>query len=169
MKQHIELTGYGAGRPTTVGSLTGNLIELLSAMRNDGRSLIALVNFDDHRYVQFYVDRQGDVMGEVISNLNIGELTALSPEDEQALRDLGFQEPAYGPRPNWWFHALSDQDFTELNAKMVAAIYDVLGELPTNTATVATWPAKVPEGWTDEDVRENHRVYVEEGTGDLDD
>ena len=167
MKKHIELTGYGAGRDTTVGSLTGNLIELLSAMRDDGRSLIALAEFSDVRYVQFYVDGDGDVTGEVISNLNIGDAIALQPEDEDALRALGFNEPAYGPNPNWWIRAYTSEDFVTMAATMNAAIYNVLREEPNNVVTVSTWPASVSADMTSDEARALFRVHVEEGTGDL--
>ncbi len=166
MKKHIELTGYGAGRDTTVGSLTGNLIELLSAMRADGRSLIALAEFSDVRYVQFYVDDDGDVTGEVISNLNIGDAIALQPEDEDALRALGFNEPAYGPNPNWWIRTSTTEDFTAMTATMNAAIYNVLREAPSNVVTVSTWPASKSAGMTTDEARATFRVHAREGQGD---
>jgi len=170
MKKHIELTGYGAGRITTVGSLTGNLIELLSAMRADGRSLIALAEFSDCRYVQFFVDAEGDVMAEVISNLNIGGAIALQPEDEDALRALGFSEPSYERIPNWWIHALTTEDFTAMASTINAAIYTVLRESPSNEVTVSTWPASGSAEMTADDRRATFRVHVAEGTGDrLDD
>ena len=169
MKKHISLTGYGAGRSTTVDSLTSNLIELLSAMKLDGRTLIALAKFSDYRYVQFYVSDEGDVIGEVISNLNIGTATALSPEDEEALRALNFNEPAPGPNPNWWLHTSPEGDILPLVTTMRRAIYEVLGELPSNDVTVSTWSVDRREGWSSNDTRELLRVYVEEAMRDLDD
>jgi hypothetical protein len=146
--------------------LTGNLIELLSAMRADGRSLIALAEFSDCRYVQFFVDAEGDVMAEVISNLNIGEAIALEPEDEDALRALGFSEPSYERIPNWWIHALTTEDFTAMASTINAAICTVLRESPSNEVTVSTWPASGSAEMTADDRRATFRVHVAEGTGD---
>ncbi len=151
-----------------MGSLAGNLIELLSAMRADGRSLIALAEFEDFRYVQFYVDATGEVTGEVISNLNIRGASALSPEAEEALVRLGFNEPNYGPHPNYWFQSRTDQDFTALNAMMQITLYDVLEERPGNTVTVSTWAVDVPDDRTAEEVQGDLRVHVREKSGDLD-
>lgn len=168
MRKNIELTGYGAGRETTVSSLTGNLVELLSAMRADGRTLITLAEFSDHRYIQVFVHDDGDVIGEVISNLNIQDMIAVEPWAEEKLRQIGFNEPAYGPNPNWWVRASTDEGYATLVTQMNAAIYDALGEQPGNVVTVSTWDVDVPFGWGLDDLREAMRVYVEEGTGDLD-
>ena len=165
MKKHISLTGYGAGRSTTVDSLTSNLIELLSAMKLDGRTLIALAKFSDYRYVQFYVSSEGDVIGEMISNLNIGPTTALLPEAEDALRALNFNEPAPGPNPNWWLHAAPDEEIITLVTTMRRAIYDVLGELPGNEATVSTWEAGNHGQWSGNDARGFLRVYAKKAEG----
>jgi len=169
MKKHISLTGYGAGRSTSVDSLTSNLIELLSAMKLDGRTLIALAEFSDHRYVQHYVSSDGDVIGEVISNLNIGTATALSPEDEDALRALNFNEPAPGPNPNWWLHAAPDDEIISMVTTMRRAIYEVLGELPGNEATVSTWEVGNHQRWSGSDAREFLRVYVGKEKGEFND
>ena len=75
MIQRIDLTGYYDGRHTTVGALTGNLAELVGAMRHNASTLIAIAKFTDHRYTQIWADRDGVVIGEVISNLNIGDAT----------------------------------------------------------------------------------------------
>lgn len=96
----IGLTGYQGERTTTVDSFIRNVPGLLAAMVMDGRCLIALAEFADGRYVQFWVDPEVFVIGEVGSNLNIGDAIALSPEDEEELRGIGFLEPTPGPNPN---------------------------------------------------------------------
>ena len=50
---YFEPTGYGNGRPSFVNSLVANLPELLTTMRRDGRTLIAMAEFSDYRYIQF--------------------------------------------------------------------------------------------------------------------
>jgi hypothetical protein len=166
MKKHIALTGYGAGQSTTVDALSGNLAELLGSLLQDGRSLIALAEFADHRYIQFYVSLDGYVIGEVISNLNIGTMTALQPEAEEALRALGFTEPEFGPNPNWWIKATNNAEVLALVTTMQRVVYDVLNETGSNVVTVSTWQAKMPAGWGDDDFREEFRVYVQDESED---
>ena len=82
---NIELTGYQNGISTTVESLLANLPELLGALSNSDKNIVALAIFSDQRYVQFWSDGYGNVIGEVISNLNIGDSIALAPEAESKL------------------------------------------------------------------------------------
>jgi hypothetical protein len=133
------------GVATTASSLSGNLGELLGAMIATGRVHVAIAEFADHRYVQFWVGADGSVLGEVISNLNIDDLVALSDEDEEALREIRFREPAPGLRPNWWWTAPSAAALPELLAMIDAAICRVLGERPGNEVTMRTWAATAGE------------------------
>jgi len=142
----IRLTGYPVAESITVGSLTGNLAELLFAMRQDGRSLIALCDFSDDRYVQFWLQASGRIVGEVVSNLNIETSPSLSPWAEARLREIGFHEATSGLKPNWWFESDDVDGLWRLLTMMNSAIYDVLEEGPSNQVSVRTWPAKVQVG-----------------------
>ena len=142
----IRLTGYGGVELTTVGSLTGNLAELLFAMRQDGRALVALFEFSDDRYVQFWLQPSGRIVGEVISNLNIGTSPPLSQWAEDRLLEIGFHEATPGPKPNWWFESGDVTGLRRFLAMMNTAIYDVLQERSSNSVSVRTWLAKVQLG-----------------------
>ena len=157
------MTGFGRFEESTVGSLSANLAELIQAMRQDGRALIALCEFSDHRYVQFWLQPDGRLIGEVISNLNVGTSIALGPRAEKVLRELGFHEPALGPKPNWWFPASDSPDVSRLIKMMNVAIYDVLEESAGNAVSVKTWMADAQPGETLDDAHANHRAYTSAG------
>lgn len=142
-------------------SRTANLVELIMAMFNEGRTFNIIAEFADHRYVQVWVQEDGIVIGEVISNLNIGGSVALTPEDEEELRRIGFFEPGPVSHPNWWYVASDNRTFTRLVSMMNLAIYLGLKELPDNPVTITTWEANIPEGCDLEEFRVSHRVYVE--------
>ena len=156
----IGLTGCDRFDESTVGSLSANLAELLQAMRQDGRALIAVCEFRDHRYIQFWLQPDGRLIGEVISNLNIATSVALDPRAEEVLRAIGFREPALGPKPNWWFQAITSSDVRRLLEMMNVAIYDALEESPDNAVSVKTWLAEAQPGETLDDAHANHRVYL---------
>jgi len=72
---------------------------MLGAMVLDPRCLVAVIEFEDVRYVQYLVEPTGRVIAEVISNLKIGDAVALSSEDEERLRSAGWSEPSPVPNP----------------------------------------------------------------------
>lgn len=138
----IRLTGYENADITTVGSLSGNLAELLFAMWQDDRALVALVTFDDDRYIQFLSRADGHVVGEVVSNLHLDSSSALAPWAQDKMRALGFVDPVPGCKPTWWFEATDTRTVAGLASMMDCAIFDVLEEKATNEAAVTTWKAR---------------------------
>lgn len=140
-----------------MGSLTGNLAELLLAMRQDGRALIAVCEFSDDRYVQFWLQPGGRIVGEVVSNLNIGPSTALPPWAEERLREIGFHEADPVAKPNWWFESTGTRDDLRLSVMMNAAIYDALEERSWDSVSVRTWMAMVQPGDSHDDAHLKER------------
>jgi hypothetical protein len=136
---HLGLTGEDKGRTTSVASALANLPELLGAIRACQRTVVAIINFSDHRYVQFWVDRTGYVKAEVISNFNIGDAVALQPHHEDALRALGFHEPTLGPDPNWWIKVDAGAPLGSCLATIARAVTEVLGERGSNSAEIRTF------------------------------
>lgn len=124
---------------STVGSFIANLPEMLGAMAIDPRCLMAVVEFDDVRYVQFCVAPNGDVIAEVISNLHIGDAVALTPDDEATLRAAGWSEPSPGPRPNWRYEAKDIAGIMKIVTMTRDAVYDVLRERDENPVSVRVW------------------------------
>jgi hypothetical protein len=125
-----------------VGSFIANLPEMLGAMAVDPRCLMAVIEFQDVRYVQYCVAPNGDVIAEVISNLNIGDAVALTPEDEEMLRRSGWSEPAPGPRPNWRYEVKDLAGLMRIVTMTRDAVYDVLREREANPVSVRIWEGR---------------------------
>ena len=134
---------------SNVGSFVANLPEMLGAMALDRRCLVAVIEFEDVRYVQYWVEADGGVIAEVISNLNIGDAVALRREDEEALRRAGWSEPSPGPRPNWRVEAHDAAGLMRIVAMTRHAVYDVLGERDANCVTVRIWEGRSGAGACD--------------------
>lgn len=127
---------------SNVGSFIANHPEMLGAMVLDPRCLVAVVEFEDVRYVQYWVGPDGAVVAEVVSNLNIGEAVALSPDDEERLRRAGWSEPTLGARPNWRYEANDVAGLMRIVAMSRDAVYSVLRECDVNTVTVRVWEGR---------------------------
>ena len=142
---------------SNVGSFIANLPETLGAMMVDPRCLVAVIEFEDVRYVQYLACPQRPMIAEVISNLNIGDAIALTPADENKLRAAGWSEPSPGETPNWRFEA---QDITGLMSVVTMsrdAVYDVLREHDANPVSVRIWEGLHRVG-TSDDAGEPPRV-----------
>lgn len=124
---------------------------MLGAMVVDPRCLIAVIEFEDVRYVQYWVSPSGAVVAEVISNLNIGEAVALSAEDEENLRTAGWSEPLPGPKPNWRFEANDIAGVMKVVTMSRDAVYNVLRERDHNPVSVRMWEGRYSKDPRDED------------------
>jgi hypothetical protein len=127
---------------STVDSFLANLPEMLGSMKVDPRCLVAVIGFEDHRYVQFWVTSDGVVFGEVISNINIAHIdgaTLLTTEDEELLRAMGWREPAPTSKPNWRFAANDVAELIELVAKTRTVVLEVLRETRNRRVSIRTW------------------------------
>jgi hypothetical protein len=136
---YTTLTGDDNPETSTVGSFLGNLPEFLGALAVDPRTIIAICEFEDHRYVQFWLQSPEYFVAEVISNLNIGDAVALSPEDEAALLGMGWNPPEEDGRPNWYLDGHSVADLIEIIGLTARAVTEVLGETPERTITIRTF------------------------------
>lgn len=157
----MHVSGYANRVASTVGSFVANLPEMLGAMAVDPRCLVAVVEFGDLRYVQFWVETNGTVFAEVISNLNIGDAVALSEDDEDALRTAGWAEPSPGPTPNWRYESHDAAGLVRTVAMVHLAVYEVLGERAENVVQVRTWCIEPHRVLSDDDVRAKARVYLQ--------
>jgi hypothetical protein len=138
----VHASGHDVPVNSTVGSFIANLPEMLGAMVVDPRCLVAVIEFEDVRYVQYWVERDGAVIAEVISNLNIGDAVALSPDDEEKLRRAGWSEPKLGPTPNWRYEANDIAGVMRIVTMSRDAVYDVLRERDANPVSVRLWEGK---------------------------
>ena len=159
---NIELTGYQNGTITSVASLLANLPELLGALSNSDKNIVTLAIFSDQRYVQFWSDGFGNVIGEVISNLNIGDSIALTTDAQKEIADNGFSEPVEYLNPNWTYEATNEMQLIRLFHMMTLVITEVLKEELHNPVEVQTWEVEIPIDQSRDEFRAAARVYVEE-------
>lgn len=162
----MHASGYDVRVSSTVGSFTANLPEMLGAMVVDPRCLVAVIEFEDVRYVQYWVEPGGTVIAEVVSNLNVGDAVALSPDDEETLREAGWSEPALGPRPNWRYEADDVAGVMRIVTMSRDAVYDVLREVDANRVSVRIWEGRHTEPSSDE-IRATSRVHYQATLRDL--
>jgi hypothetical protein len=151
---------------SNVGSFIANLPEMLGAMVVDPRCLVAVIEFQDVRYVQYWVGPDGEIVAEVISNLNIGDAVALSPEDEEKLRIAGWSEPSPGPTPNWRYEANDVAGLMRIVTMTRDAVYQVLRERDENEVSVRIWEGRYTLRSSDDD-REPTRVHERTSLRDL--
>jgi hypothetical protein len=157
----IHVTGYDNTVQSTVGSFIANLPEMLGAMAVDPRCLVAIAEFADVRYVQFWVEPNGRVIAEVISNLNIVDAVALTAHDERVLRKMGWSEPSPGPNPNWRYESSDVAGLMRVVLMTRHAVYEVLREMPGNVVNLKTWEFKKPRDVRNDEVRTEARVHYQ--------
>lgn len=156
---HVHVTGERNGVRATVGSFISNLPEMLGAMAIDPRCLVAIVEFSDGRYVQFWVEPDGTMSAEVVSNLNIGDAVALSREDEASLFEMGWNEPVPAHSPNWRVEADESIGLLRVAVMVRRAVFEVLRERPDHIVTLRSFALeRSGEGWRE--VQSGTRVYV---------
>ncbi len=163
----VHLTGYDQSVTTSVGSFTANLPELLGAMAVDPRCLVAVAEFVDERYVQFWVKPNGTVISEVISNLNIGDAVALNAADEDLLREMGWSEPTAGPNPNWHFESSDVAGLISAVRMIRHAVLNVLDEATTNVVSIRTWSVQRRASDCEDYLRECLRVSYQDTLRDI--
>ncbi len=163
----VHVTGPRNAVQSTVGSFVANLPEMLGAMAGDPRCLVAIAEFEDVRYVQFWIEPDGGIIAEVISNLNIGDAVALSESDEQRLRAMGWFEPSPGPNPNWRFEARGVSGLLDAVRMTSRAVFEVLKEEPGNVVSLRTWEMEGRAGDSLDHMREEARVSYQNDLREL--
>ena len=163
----MQVTGSARGVATSVASFVANLPELLGAMALDPRCLVAVCEFVDGRYVQFWVRPDGRVISEVISNLNNGDAVALNEADEASLRRAGWTEPSPGPTPNWRYESDDVAGLIRAVEMVRHAVYGVLRELPANLVETRTWEMNESRELTTEEQRIFARVHYQEALREI--
>jgi hypothetical protein len=123
----MQLTGESEPLEVSVSSFLANLPELVGSMRRDPRCLVAICDFADFRYVQFWAE--GDVViAEVISNMYLTDEMALTSAQEDLLRVAGWAEPSTTGSPNWSQRITGAQDVGGLCRAVGYAVSTVLGQ-----------------------------------------
>jgi hypothetical protein len=135
------------------------LPEILVDLVQERELLYLVATFSDERYVQFLVEPNATITGEVMSNL-YGVDWALTAEDEDELRRLGFIEPVEGVYPNWRYRCDDEQSFLTLVTLMKRVVHVVFREQPTDTVAVRFGSLAIPvDGNLDDYLIAKRRFY----------
>jgi hypothetical protein len=119
--------------------------------------------FADGRYVQAMTEPDGTLTGEVISNL-YGHDWALTHDDEDELRRLGFIEPAEGPFPNWWYRPNSPHRAADLVNLFVRVVRVVFREQLSDRVDVLFGTSAGPRGQSYEEWLVASRRFFQDAT-----
>jgi len=83
---------------------------------------------DSSKYLQFMALENGiSVIGECVSNQFLDALHQFSPEQEDVLRSIGWNEPAPSQEPNWFFEAETHDELITLTEMTRRTVREVLG------------------------------------------
>jgi len=110
---------------STVEAVMGGLSKLLTTLCSEKRFQVYVVEFSDSRYMQFFIQPNRTITGEVMSTLH-GVDWALNSDDEDELRRIGFGEPREGPYPNWTYRCRDWRSRERLVSMMHLVVYQVL-------------------------------------------
>jgi len=134
------VTGPYRSEESTVRSLSVNLPEVLMAMALDDRPLICIAEFADGRYIQFRV-ASGTTVTEVVSNHYLTDANALSKDDQEHLRSIGFDEPSTGRSPNWRHETTNSTGLADVARMANSAIAVALHASPSEPVRIRTFEA----------------------------
>jgi hypothetical protein len=148
-------------QPSTVELVMGELFKLLTALCSEKRFQVYVVDFADSRYMQFFIQPNRTITGELMSTLH-GVDWALNSDDEDELRRIGFAEPREGPYPNWTYRCRDWRSRERLVSMMHFAVYQVLKEQRRNKVSVRIERLQLMAGESFEHVLEcKSRVLLE--------
>lgn len=146
---------------STVEVVMGELSRLLTTLCSQKRFQVYVVEFSDSRYVQFFIQPNRTITGEVMSTLH-GVDWALTSDDEDELRRIGFVEPREGPYPNWTYRCRDWRSRERLVSMMHLAVYQVLKEQRRNKVVVRLECFQLKAGESFEHfLIENREYYVQ--------
>ena len=135
----IALTGQCLPEDSTVTSFLTNLPEFLGALLVDERCIVAIADFSDDRYVQFWLDTPQHFSVEVVSNAFLDDDHELSDDDESRLNELSFDAPSLSSSPNWHWTARSMDEFAEIVRVTSSAVSNVLSKSGDDVVTIRTF------------------------------
>ncbi len=155
----VDATGPWAKGPTTVGRFLAELFAVLEAMVEHPGCFVVTAEFEDRSYVQFWVEPDGKVIAEVVSNQCLGGVGALSAENEWSLLNDGWSHPKGIALPNWWCDARDVDSLRRVVARIRRVVLQVLGEHEQNSVVVKSWPVGRELNSSDLDRYESRVLY----------
>ncbi len=145
---------------STVEAVMGGLSKLLAALCSEKKLQVYVAEFSDSRYIQFFIQPNRTITGEVMSTLHDADW-ALNSDDEEELRRIGFGEPREGPYPNWTYRCRDWRSRECLVSMMHLAVYQVLKEQRKNKVSVRIEDLQLLDGESFEHfLIENRGYYV---------
>jgi hypothetical protein len=125
-------------RRTAVSELTRGHGSVLAQFRAKPGRWVITMEVDAHRcvdcgevnskYLQFMALEDGvSVIGECVSNQFLDAHHQFTPEQEDALRSIGWNEPVPNQDPNWFFEAETDAELITLTEMTQKTIREVMG------------------------------------------
>jgi hypothetical protein len=93
------------------------------------------------------------VIGECVSNQFLDALHQFTPEQEDALRSIGWNEPAPSGEPNWFFEAETDGELITLTEMTQRTVREVMGLCDSDVVGVSFYEMAV--GTTESDAEAN--------------
>ena len=145
--------------PTTVGKFLVELTAVLEAMREDPGCFVVTGEFADRRYVQFWIEPDGKVIAEVVSNQHHGGSDALSVENEWSLLNDGWSHPKGIALPNWWCEARDGDSLRRVVTRIRRVVLQVLGEHEHNLVVVKSWSVEREANSSDLERYESRVLY----------
>ena len=112
-----------------VGSLVGNLPELVLAHFLSDKRVALIIDLGRNRYVQFLATEDQHLVVECVSNRFLAPGDELSIESELTLMDIGFELPGADDEshPNWWWHTKDITGVMTACRMAGAVLYAVFG------------------------------------------
>jgi T3SS (YopN, CesT) and YbjN peptide-binding chaperone 3 len=116
-------------RDLPLGSVLGNLPELLMAHLGSNERIALIVRAGNNRYVQFLATENQELILECVSNRFLDGDAAIGLEGELVLFQAGFRPPETDaePRPNWWWRAKEGVGVMEACQMAAIAALEVFG------------------------------------------
>ncbi len=132
------IMGYRSPRVMVVAEFLDLLPQLLGTLFVDERCLIAVAEFDDGRYVQFWAEGGTSLVAEVIANQGSRGSQVLSVADENCLSAQGWGPPGL-LGPNWRYEARDVTQVIDCVALVRHAVRSVLHRCEAESMSLRTW------------------------------
>ena len=128
-----------------VGSLVGNLPELVLAHFLSDKRVALIIDLGRNRYVQFLATEDQHLVVECVSNRFLAPGDELSIESELTLMDIGFELPGADgdPHPNWWWHTEEIVEVMTACRMAASVLYGVFGLTDESRGTLTERPLAV--------------------------
>ena len=110
---------------STISSFIANLPELLGAFTYRDEPYVAIIEFEDDRYIQFWVNCDF-IAAEIVSNLFATTEPLLTTSQEDTLRAAGWSQPQPTNLPNWRIERHGPKAVTDISMFAAHAVLEIL-------------------------------------------